>query len=109
MATTAIGSLPSIVPLDGPADRSAGGGWDPGFGTGSAYAVAARVGRPPVRTIGSGGSRCGAVADARIEPARVPTMAELRDWRTRLADRLDDLRVALAQTTFYVTDPESWR
>jgi hypothetical protein len=100
--------LPAIVPLDDPAGRPAGG-WGPAFATGSAYVAAARIGRPRVQAIGSGGDRSGPAGDARIEPLHVPTMADLREWRARLAERLDDVRVTLAQTTFYVTDPESWR
>jgi hypothetical protein len=109
MVRATVDLLPVIVPLDGPAGRTVGGGWGPAFESGSAYAVAARVGRTPVRAIGSGGDRSEPASDARIEPLRLPTMADLRDRRARLADRLDELRVALAQTTFYVTDPESWR
>jgi hypothetical protein len=109
MVRATVDLLPAIVPLDRPAGRWADGGWGPAFATGSAYAVAVRIGRPPVRAIGSGGDRSGPASDAPIEPLRVPTTADLREWRARLVDRLDDLRVTLAQTTFYVTDPESWR
>lgn len=77
------------------------------------YAAMGRIERPAVRALAWQAGRQAALHDGLpappgpIEPAAHPAIEP--DDDEGLAQRLADLRIAWAQTTFYLFSPEAWR
>ena len=73
------------------------------------YAAMGRVSGARVTTIARDG-RASHVRAVETMPIDAATPAVIEDaWTGRLAERIWRLREALAITTFYLTDSESWR